>query len=169
MSTSSFWLDDYNDIYSDFDSRHYQSRRISDDFLHEMRLDMRYQTEPADQLLFLVPQQKRDSKTEEIIKANLHKFFRGQFTFYQDKCSRKLRTNILMAAIGILVMMVDATIIFLGIKSLWTTVLSTVMEPASWFLLWTSVDYMLLDWNDLKREKQFYKILSNAEISFNAA
>ena len=31
LAEVSLWLDDFNDIYSDFDSRHFLKRRISDD------------------------------------------------------------------------------------------------------------------------------------------
>jgi hypothetical protein len=71
-----------------------------------------------------------------------------------------------MGASGIAIMMLDATAIFLGIRSLVTTLLSTIMEPASWFLLWTSVDYLIYDWNNLRKERRFYKKLSEANIAF---
>jgi hypothetical protein len=166
MITSSFWLDGYNDIYSDFDSRHYQVRRISEDFLHELRIDMRYQQHPIEELILLVPEPKREEATEAIIINSLKKFFNTQYQLYHGKCRRKLNISILMGASGIAIMMLDATAIFLGIRSLVTTLLSTIMEPASWFLLWTSVDYLIYDWNNLRKERRFYKKLSEANIAF---
>ncbi|MFA6059162.1 MAG: hypothetical protein WC756_13240 [Taibaiella sp.] len=169
MITSSFWLDDYNDIYSDFDSRHYQLRRISEDFLHELRMDMRYQQEPIEELTLLVPEPKREEATEAVISNSLKKFFQTQYQLCRGKCRRKLNTSILLGTIGIVIMMLDATAIFLGIRSLATTLLSTIMEPASWFLLWTSVDYLIYDWNNLRKERHFYKKLSEANIAFKTA
>lgn len=169
MITSSFWLDDYNDIYSDFDSRHYQSRRISEDFLHELRMDIRYRQQPMGQLLLLLPAVKREAATETAITESLHKFFSEQFGLYKDKCRHKLHTSIIMGITGIVVMLLDATTIFLGIRSLLTVLLSTIMEPAAWFLLWTSVDYLIYDWNDLEKERHFYQKLSEARIAFQSA
>lgn len=166
MITSSFWLDDYNDIYSDFDSRHYRSRRISEDFLQELRTDMHYRQQTTEELLLLVPEARRERATEAIIIDSLKKFFNTQYQLYQGKCSHRLRTSVLLGVSGVVIMMLDATAIFLGIRSLATTLLSTIMEPASWFLLWTSVDYLIYDWNDLKKERHFYQKLSEAEITF---
>jgi hypothetical protein len=36
----SIWLDSYNDIFSDFDSRPFSERTVSDDFLSEVRKGM---------------------------------------------------------------------------------------------------------------------------------
>lgn len=169
MITSSYWLDDYNDIYSDFDSRHYEFRRISEDFLHELRMNMRYRQQSIEELILLVPGAKREEPTEAIIVNSLKKFFDAQYQLYRGKCRRKLNNSILLGAIGIVIMMLDATAIFLGIRSLATTLLSTIMEPASWFLLWTSVDYLIYDWNNLKKEMRFYEMLLETNIAFKTA
>ena len=42
MVEINLWLDSYDDIYSYFESRHYLKRRISEDFLHEFRTEMKY-------------------------------------------------------------------------------------------------------------------------------
>lgn len=169
MITSSYWLDDYNDIYSDFDSRHYQFRRISEDFLHELRVDIRYRGQPIEELILLVPESKREEAMEPIIVNSLKKFFDTQYQLYRGKCRSKLNSSIFLGTIGIIVMMLDATVIFLGIRSLTITLLSTVMEPASWFLLWTSVDYLIYDWNNLKKEMHFYEKLLETNIAFKTA
>ena len=31
------WLDNYNDLFSDFDPRHYSNRALSQDFLEELK------------------------------------------------------------------------------------------------------------------------------------
>lgn len=33
----SLWIDSYDDIFSDFDPRHFSLRNISDDFLYEVK------------------------------------------------------------------------------------------------------------------------------------
>ena len=37
MADISLWLDDYDDLFSDFDSRNYLKRRVSEDFLEELK------------------------------------------------------------------------------------------------------------------------------------
>ena len=64
MSEISLWLDNYDDIYSDFDSRHFLKRRISEDFLHELRLSKKYKRERATDLLLFMPGEKRTESSE---------------------------------------------------------------------------------------------------------
>ena len=47
MANLELWLDSYNDIYSDFDSRHYSKRRISEDFIQELRLGLKHKSTPG--------------------------------------------------------------------------------------------------------------------------
>ena len=60
MAELNLWLDSYNDIYSDFDNRHYLKRRISDDFLHELRTEMKYKEHHAGDMVLMVPKERRD-------------------------------------------------------------------------------------------------------------
>jgi hypothetical protein len=169
MITSSLWLDDYNDIFSDFDSRHYPSRRISEDFLYELRMDMRRDKQMIEELLLFVPEHEREQTTERIIVDRLQAFFTEQYTSWRDKYRKKLNISLIMALSGIIIMALDAMAIFWGIRILIIKLLSTVMEPASWFLLWTSVDYLIYDLKDLKKERDFYRKLSKAKIIFRTA
>lgn len=169
MATSGFWLDSYNDIYSDFDSRHYKSRRISEDFLDELRTDMHYHQQALDELHLFMPEEKREEATEAIITESMKAFFLTQYFRCRDECRRKLRVSMLMGFSGITIMLLDAVSIFLNIRTLTTTLLSTVMEPASWFLLWTAVDYLIYDWKELKKDRTFYRKLSEAKIIFQTS
>jgi len=89
MSELSLWLDYYDDIYSDFDSRHYLRRRISEDFLHELRMAKKYKKERATDLLLLLPQDKREDESEKIIISSLKDFFTDQFRNNNDKYRKK--------------------------------------------------------------------------------
>ncbi len=169
MATSGFWLDSYNDIYSDFDSRHYKSRRISEDLLHELRTDMRYNQQSLEELHLFLPGKKRNEATEAIIADSMKSFFLMQYHRYQIKCRRKLYVSTIMGFSGITIMLLDAVLIFLNIRTLATTLLSTVMEPASWFLLWTAVDYLIYDWKELKKDRNFYRKLSEANVIFQTS
>jgi hypothetical protein len=62
MSEISLWLDNYDDIYSDFDSRHFLKRRISEDFLHELRLSKKYKRERGDRpvVVYACGEEKRE-------------------------------------------------------------------------------------------------------------
>ena len=59
MAELNLWLDSYDDIYSDFDSRHYLKRRISEDFLYELRTEMKYKEHHAGDMVLLLPQEAK--------------------------------------------------------------------------------------------------------------
>lgn len=169
MITSSLWLDDYNDIFSDFDSRHYPSRRISEDFLFELRMDMRYGRQTIEELILLVPEHERKEATESVIIERLQVFFAEQYKSWKSRYRKKLRISLVMGFFGIIIMILDAMTIFFGIHMLVIKLLSTIMEPASWFLVWTSVDYLIYDLKELKKDRDFYKMLARAKVVFKTA
>jgi len=83
MTELSIWLDYYDDIYSDFDSRHYLKRRISEDFLHELRMAKKYKRERVTDLLLFLPQEKREGNSEKMIINSLKDFFCRSVQEYQ--------------------------------------------------------------------------------------
>jgi hypothetical protein len=74
MKELELWLDSYDDIYSDFDSRHYRKRRISEDFLHELRTEMKYNEQHASDMVLLLPQDFRDQTAAKIIADSRRDF-----------------------------------------------------------------------------------------------
>src|SRR3989344_4144937 len=71
-------LNDYNDIFSDFDPRPFASRALSDDFLVECKKAAR-DKEGSIELRLLVPKKKRDQKSEYEIKKRLREHFEKHF------------------------------------------------------------------------------------------
>jgi len=67
MEALRLWLDSYNDLYSDFDSRHFGRRRISEDFMHELRQAMTSEYATSKDLILLLPQKERQPETEKQI------------------------------------------------------------------------------------------------------
>src|SRR3989338_5447495 len=74
-SQISLWLDTYDDIFSDFDPRHYSERALSDDFLIEAKKASLDKEGGHIELQFLVPQKIRNVKHESIIKQRLRAHF----------------------------------------------------------------------------------------------
>jgi len=70
------WLQDYDDIYSDFDSRNYLKRRVSADFINELRISLKNKNEKIiNDLVLLLPREKRDPGSEQKITRNLQNYF----------------------------------------------------------------------------------------------
>src|SRR3989338_1417499 len=75
MSEISLWLDNYDDIFSDFDPRPYSLRSLSDDFLFEAKKASRDKDANRLELRFLISQEHRDSKVEATVKKRLRDHF----------------------------------------------------------------------------------------------
>lgn len=169
MSELSLWLDYYDDIYSDFDSRHYLKRRISEDFLHELRISKKYKKERVTDVLLLLPQDKRDENSEKFIIESLKMFFTEQFRAQEDKYRTKLNTSGIILITGIVVMIINSYISFKSLHSLPLSIVRIMLEPAGWFLLWLGFDFLFYDLREIRKEKDFFKEFSEANIHFKTS
>ena len=166
MAEINLWLDSYDDIYSDFDSRHYLKRRISEDFLHELRTEMKYKKEHAGDMVLLLPPEQRNETTEKIIADSLGDFFNSRFQFFREKCRMKLNNGILLFATGVMIMLLNTWVSFHLAASFPVLFLKVVLEPAGWFLIWAAFDFLFYDFTELNKEKIFYRQLSETHVHF---
>ena len=166
MSDISLWLDYYTDIYSDFDSRHYLKRRISDDFLYELKMASKHNEGIMGNLLLLLPKEKRKEESEKLITESLANYFQKQFIALHESGRKKLLRGIILFITGITVMITNSLIIYSGKGSFPLVALRVLLEPAGWFLVWAAFDFLFYDWQELKKEKNFYRELAEANVHF---
>jgi len=169
MAELSLWLDYYDDIYSDFDSRHYGKRRISDDFLYELRNALKYKEVRITDLILLLPADKRNETDEKMIAASLKDFFSSRYGNSADKCRHKLNRGTLFGITGTIVMIVNTAIGFAGSHTFPLIAGRVILEPAGWFLLWASFDFLFYNWQELKKERDFFKELAEMNIHFKSS
>ncbi len=81
MNVIKLWLDSYDDIY--FDNRHYLKRRISEDFLNELRNELASTKTKVNRIILLLPQNKRTAASEDIIANGLSDYFKTQYSFHK--------------------------------------------------------------------------------------
>jgi len=166
-SEISLILDTYDDIFSDFDPRPYSQRALSDDFLIEAKRASREKIIGME-LKFLIPREKRNTETENIIKKRLHEHFKKHHDIVEDEVKKIFRTGIILVIIGVILMSGAAFIKqFLGNEFLWT-ILFIIAEPAGWFTVWTGFDRILDSAKSKRQDFEFYRKMSKAEISFNS-
>ena len=163
------WLDSYDDIFSDFDSRHFMKRRISEDFLHELHIEIKYMEQYASDMVLLLPGQQRNEEAEEIIKTSLSNFFTIQFNFHRDTCRKKRNNGILLLSIGIIIMVLNSWLSFYWSATFPALGLKVLLEPAGWFLLWAALDFLFYDYAGLKKEKNFFRQLAEMHIHFKSS
>jgi len=158
-------IDSYTEIFSDFDSREYHKRALSDDFLSESK-KISKEIEGAAELRFLIPKTVRNQEDEKIIKRRLKEHFKKQHKILADENQTTKRNSILLAGAGF-AMMIGATLIRVNeLHEIFYTVLLVILEPAGWFSLWFALDQLFYASKEKKHELEFYSKMSNAEIIF---
>jgi len=168
MTGINLWLDSYDDIYSDFDSRHYLTRRISEDFLAELQTEIKNLPHTRNMILSL-PAEQRNTATEKIIATSLTKLFSGQFKLHRRLCRQKLTKGLMFLIFGVMVMLLNSWIIYHSGESFLIIYLKVLLEPAGWFLLWAGLDFLLYDFAGFKKTENFYRALSEMHIFFQSS
>lgn len=166
MEELKLWLDSYDDIYSDFDSRHYLKRRISEDFMHELDTSLKTKSEAVTDLFLLLPQNVRDAETEKVITISLKTFLINQYQQINDNYNKKIHSGLMWLALGIAIMTGNTYIGFKGSHSFPLVAIKVLLEPAGWFMIWMSLDFLFYALKALKKERRYYKGLSKVNIHF---
>ncbi len=161
-------IDSYDDLFSDFDSRDFSKRALSDDFLREAKkisVDMDVQ-EKAFEVRFLIPKALRKLEDEKIIRKRLKEHFRKHFKMLEGGRNAIVRKGALLSIAGF-AMMLGATIIrTMESSEILFIVLLVVLEPAGWFSLWFGLDQIFYIAAEKRHDLTFYSKMSRAEIIF---
>ncbi len=167
ISEISLWLDNYDDIFSDFDPRPYSVRSLSDDFLLEAKKAAKDKDPDNIELRLLIPASKRSAEQENTIKKRLHAHFKKHFEAVNKEISDIRKNGIIFVAIGIMVSL-GATFVD-SLSELWgfvSRLLFILLEPAGWFTIWLGLDNIFQTWKQRKPELDFYSKMSRCEINF---
>jgi len=166
MSEISLWLDNYDDIFSDFDPRPYSLRSLSDDFLLEAKKASRDKDANRLELRFLISQEHRDPKVEATIKKRL----RDHFTKHSNQLEKdmtKVRNRAIIALLlGVTLMLAASYLDSLNLEFFAARFLFVMLEPAGWFLTWFALDRIFYSPELKKAEYEFYKKMVKCEIMF---
>jgi hypothetical protein len=162
----SIWLDTYDDIFSDFDSRPYSERTLSDDFIHEARKMAKGKPTGRIELKLLMPKDLRNKETEVIIIKALRQHFKQAANATAAETKQIVKRGILSALFGVILMVIASYIINLPSKNFFVNTILVILEPAAWFLLWTGFDFMIYRSGNRKNDLSFNNKMAHAEITF---
>lgn len=158
-------LDEYDDIFSDFDPRSYAEKALSDDFLSECKKASRDKpTEQGIELRLLVPHNKRNFNEEVKIKKRLKDHFQKHFKTKEKEVSARKRQGVLWLAIGVVLITIASLII--DKEGQLFNVLVIILEPAGWFTTWTGLDKLFADMIEKQPEYEFYQKMAKIEVKF---
>jgi len=162
----SLMLDTYDDIFSDFDPRPFNSRSISDDFLVEMKHAARDKPSGQIELQLLMPGHLRNTESEKLIKKRLHEHFRHHYEDLQ-KDVRMLRVKgAAIAAVGFILMSSALVLKTFELDKMLSDLLLVVLEPSGWFAMWFGLDTIFYGIRKKKPNLKFYEKMAKCEIVF---
>ena len=167
MSEISLWLNNYSDIFSEFDPRPYSERALSDDFLNEIKKASRDKPTGTIKLRFLVPSKGRNSKTESMFKERLHKHFKKHNELLHKEKKKVLRQGWAFVIFGILFMFAAAFILFnYAQKNLIKEFLIVLLQPGGWFMFWEGLNLLIFEAKRINPELEFYDKMIKSEVEF---
>ncbi len=157
-------LDSYDDIFSDFDPRPYSYKALSGDFLLECKKASIEKKGKIKIRLFL-SKNKRDPLEEIKIKKRLKEHFTKHLR-EKKKEIRKIKLHgVFWAILGSAMMVLSALLINMQ-GPFFFFFLMTLVQPAGWFFLWEGMGKIWIVPGEKKPDYNFYKKMSNSEISF---
>lgn len=168
-SDVSLWLDNYGDLFSDFDSRHYSTRALSDDFLEELKRATRDIEGGTFHLKLLVPTALRKPDDESMIKKRLKEHFKRHTLQLQEEFKKKRKRGIFLAAVGMLLLTVATFLYQQDSRKWWISSLIILFEPAGWFTVWIGLEqtFFIYEEHNHKLNRLFYEKMDKAEIRFD--
>lgn len=169
MTDLALWLDNYTDIYSDFDSRNYTKRRISDDFLYELKAALHNRENKNSPLVLYVPEYKRNTGDEQAIAESLKYYFKHQLHLSMNNYRRKLKRGILFFFTGVLIITGNILLLFYMKNSFLPTALKLLLEPAGWYFVWAALEFLFKDLREALQERSYFHELSGVDIEFRSS
>lgn len=161
-------LDTYDDIFSDFDPREYESRALSDDFLAELSKIVREDDEKKDLQEFhlLIPAGLRNEHSEEIISHRLHNYFRKIQQKLREEVRITKRKGVLLLLSGLMCLLLAGFISFLHTSLLGLHLIMVALEPAGWFFIWMAYDNLFGSVLRKKSDLEFHSRMTKRKIAF---
>ncbi|MBI4919512.1 hypothetical protein HY837_06270 [archaeon] len=167
LSMISLWIDDYNDIFSDFDPRPYSERALSVDFLDEANRATRDKASGQIVLKLLAPANKRKINDENTIKKRLKEHFKRRVKMAEEEIKKLKHQGLLFTVIGILLMISASFVLFKHPEtSFLGSFLLVFLEPAGWFFFWEGLAMIIFESKKLKPNLEFNEKMEKCEYEF---
>lgn len=157
----------YDDIFSDFDPRHYSKRALSDDFLFEAHKASTDKNPGNVELRLLFPKGAKDAETENIIKKRLHAHFARHYNMLAEEKSRILRHGFYAAAIGAFLLAFSTYLSIPIPQTILSHILYVLMQPAGWFISWYGLDEIFYSSKKINADLAFYEKMHRSKIVFD--
>ena len=130
-------IDDWDDIFSDFDPRPFTQRALSEDFIAELKKRYR-ETRKGDYLVNIyAPARLRDDKTEKAVIQRLKKHFSHRSLKRQREVMRIRTRGFIFVSFGIACLgFLTFITYFKRFTDLTIELLGIIFMPLGWFGIW---------------------------------
>ncbi len=160
-------IDDWDDIFSDFDPRPLSERAFSEDFIYELK--KRYRESKSGKILVLIcaPADLADDRSEKIVIQRLKREFKHE-ALQQRRDIFRIRTQgVVFVVCGICFL---GTLTFLTyterLSKLGIDLLSIILMPLGWFGMWEGLSKIVDTSPKFFQDRAFYEKLSRADYQF---
>ena len=165
-SEISLWLDSYDDIFSDFDSRPYTNRALSQDFLEEAKRASRDKDIGRIELALLIPKKGRKRKHENLIRKRLLNHFGKHREMVRLEKAKMVKEGSVFAIVGVIVMFTAVMLVYFNHENFLSNSMLVLLEPAGWFFFWEGLREILLESRVKNQDIEFYNKMSKCYIRF---
>lgn len=162
------WIDTYNDLFSDFDPRPFAERRVSEDFILQIRHALKEVPNTLRVLKLLVPAKVRVSEDEIVIRKKLATYFLHQQRQLEQTNREVKRKGFYFLFGGLMFMLVASYLKEVRLDNFYITFLLTVLEPGGWFLLWTGFDHFMTFSRNRLQDMAFFNRVANVHVEFGS-
>ena len=163
-------LDVYDDIFSDFDTRPYSERGLSEDFLKE--LSSRTLETPRGELevLLVMPRALRNEKDESVMKNRLRKHFSQELKRLLANREEKRRHGFVYFAIGAGLLVLEVYLIeqSQNVSPVVFALSQAIALPAGWFFAYTGLEKILQPYGEDVEKFEFIRNMHAAGYRFTS-
>lgn len=166
MFKVSLILDNYNDIFSDFDPRPYNEKALSEDFLSEVRRRHMPKKKGGLEIRFILPDKERNPKTEAMVKRRLKAYFKEEYRSLSELVGSRKKRGYTYIALGTVLLIL---VTFLGATypdNFWVTIGELLLTPPGWFGMWEGLGKVLERDESLSSQLELSRNLSESTCVF---
>lgn len=164
LSSIQVALDEYDDIFSDFDPSPYTKRLLSEDFLKEIQRRYIETGKGEIEVRFTLPAALRDAKTEALIKKRIAHYFDSKIKSSDEDTAKIRRKGLVHLIAGFLLLSAD--IFIYDIKDIFIRLISVITVPAGWYGMYSGLEYMFAYPGEIMERRKFYQRFERAKYEF---
>ncbi len=163
IASVDLWLDNYDDIFSDFDPRDYHERAISGDFVDELLRRSREQQRQEISFRLSVPKERRNREVEQIINDRLKEHFGALASRSKEKMKKSRKFGSLLLGAGALVYFGSIASEF---RFPFMHTVRNIFEVFCWFSMWEGARQLFIEKDPHIEKSALYSSLANADYEF---